>query len=253
MSYRASICPSFIWDKNSFADASLGRAWEKFVHGICDVRNPGSEASLKAWLRKVCYTAAMDENRSLTRKTGVSLDEVFRYGLGEEEAQTVPSAPASEPSPEEAAPAEPHEEEAAYTAPEGTTAETVPSEPEEAEEVLREGEARPFRTRYLKKAPRVMAEAAPHPEESIMRSEVVLKALKKYAGESERNAESVRMIILRFSRDWKCPRIAAYLFGEPLDKKQKQAREKRVWNHLNSDMEKLKILFKEEFGITSEN
>src|SRR2546426_2037312 len=163
---RNSFCPYFS-DRRSFLDASFSRAYCKYFGGICRAR------ILKAWLRVVARTAALEEYRSITRSRTdieeVSLDEAFPHDLGEGAEGPALRRREMFPTPEEDLKGTP------------STPDKVPPE---------ERKNPPFRSRYLKSVgPGVMAQQPPPLDDPLIAKErkfIVRELLVRHYKESER-------------------------------------------------------------------
>jgi len=203
---RHSFCPDFI-DRKTFLDSTFSRVYLNFFARICRFRELDSPRSLKAWLNRVTTSAALDENRWLTR----SRTQIIELGL-------------EEVSPEE-----------------------VGAIPEETSEE----EKRPFRTKLLSFYGR--AQKIPPPDVEIEAEErkfVVREVLVRYNQESDENADSARLIRLRYFREWEISKIVGYVYGKPTSTRQEKTWERHIFRDMAHDYENLRALLKRDFGIT---
>lgn len=96
----------------------------------------------------------------------------------------------------------------------------------------------------------VMAQPLPPLSAEIQgreRKSIILKLLTLHAQQSQEGADSANAIRLRYWDDWSVVKIAEYMLGLPMTAGKEQA----IRRELGGDYEKLRVLLKREFGITS--
>jgi hypothetical protein len=244
-----SMCPQN-WEKDTFLNASLSRAWRRFVNNIAKANL--NTAAFVAWKWTITKSAAVEEYWDVKRRSQIKWvqfedakeleDEGGKHGLDVEslDAQAICRTPYFNP-------------EAETREPDDTTAEVVAVDPLTSPSTEQEIELDPscrFRSRRRGRlGSGVMAGPLPHPEAALMseeRKKVIRQLLLLHDDE-----ESNRTIVQRFFREVPVPMIARIKFGVPLDKAQRLARERSVYHELEHDLSSIQQLLLSRFGIKS--
>lgn len=205
---RNSLCPDSC-ERKTFLDASFSRAWEKLFGSICKFRGFDKPAALKAWLRRMAYTVAVEEYRDIT---GCRRD--------------IWNIPVEEAFPREF---------------EGAEDEDTPVFRSKYSKVAAEGT-----DRGVMAQPLPTPDAKVRAEE---RKYVIRELLVRYAQKSDEAAHSARLIRLRYFLGWELVKIVTYVYGTPASTRQEKTWERHVYRDMAHDYGSLRSLLASEFGI----
>jgi hypothetical protein len=207
---KNSLCPDSC-PRDTFLDASFSRAWQKFFGNICKFRGLDKPPILKAWLRRVAYSVAIEEYRDITgcRRDvwNIPMEDAFPHEFGGAEDEDTPSFRSK------------------YTT---TTAEGT--------------------SRGVMAQPLPAPDAKVKAEE---RKYVIRELLVRYAQESDENAHCARLIRLRYFVGWELTKIVTHVYGTPGSSRQEKSWERHVFRDMADDYENLMAVVKREFGITA--
>lgn len=214
--FIGGLCP-FGTDKRSFYDASLSRAYLKFLPGIC---NAEIRRSLGGWFKRLTYTAAIEEWRHITHRRGVA----------DKDAETDEDLNIAASSDREA----------------------LIGDPSVLDSLSFRSEYLPERW-WLRSYQNPEAEvlARESAQRRAKRSEIVRDLMISHAAVSEESFLSSHWIRLRHWKDWTLAQIGAYVYGVPANNRERNTQEKRVSRKLCKDYVELRVMLEDRFGVTS--
>lgn len=205
---RNSLCPDSC-PRKTFLDASFSRAWEQLFARICTFREFDNPMSLKAWLRRVAYSMAIEEYRDITGSRRDTWTVPIEDAFPSEFDRTV------------------NEEAPVFRSKYGMSS-----------------ASRQDRGVMAQSPPAPDAEIM-----SQERKYVIREVLVRYAERSEDDAHSARLIRLRCFLAWELAKIIDYIYGAPESPRQGLTWERAIYRQLAHDYENLQVLLRRDFGI----
>lgn len=244
------LCPAF-YDWQDLAHASFLQARNNFLNRICGFRELESARSFKSWLVRLAWSATRDMRRPITQSRvkkkirEVSLETAFGdRKLGRQSPDDSPKEPLEEEFPVDAA-------ERAYAG-EGAFSRKRKQEVLDKPDVDTEVRSHHFwyRSQY---SPRPLDPAAPVEQKLVeqQRKFIVRHVLVRYAEESDKNADSARLLRERHFRKYPVRQLIVRRFGEPSSERERATRERAIYRLLDHDYDEVLALMGRMFGITA--